>query len=176
MKKLRFKNRGGILYFGFGDKLKSSKLKDTRINRNIILGRFKNGLLDEELNTRDVSIPSVKDALTEVMREKALTVKHVTNRTYGNIIKIHITPYFKNKLISEIKPIDIKKFQDHLIAKGLKKSIVNHSRSLLSDAFEYGIINENITINPIKMVSPPKWKGILLKEKQKPFTLEFQYM
>lgn len=47
MKKLCFKNRNGVLYFGIDGKFKSSKMKDTKINRNIMVSKHRNGELDE---------------------------------------------------------------------------------------------------------------------------------
>ena len=170
MKKLRFKNRKGILYFGIDGKFKSSKLKFTKINQNIIIGKFQKGLLNDELGFKSLSSPKVKNLIDNILYEKSLTLKYSTLRVYMGMNKNHIAPYFKDKYVTEIKPIDIKKFQDSLIAKNYGRTIINHCRGILSDAFELAIISEDILINPIKMVSPPKNKN--RKTKQKPFNLD----
>ena len=64
MKKLRFKNRGGILYFGIDGKFKSSKLKYTNVNKNIIIGKFKNGGLDSDLGFEvEAGVPYITEFL-----------------------------------------------------------------------------------------------------------------
>ena len=171
MKKLRFKNRGGILYFGLGDKLKSSKLKYTNVNKNIIIGKFKSGLLDDELNINLVTgAPTIEELLNEVMRSKSKVLKHKTLLAYNVTCRTKIVPYFKDKLVTQIKPIDIKKFQDTLLDKNLGKGTINLTRVLLKQVFNLAILSEHITLNPIKMVDMPQFKKT--KVKQKPLTLD----
>ncbi len=175
MKKLRFKNRNGILYFGIGEKFKSSKLKDTVINRNIIVGKFKSGQLDKELGFKIiVDIPTIVNLLTEVMQSKSKMLKYKTLVTYKSSCKNSIIPYFKDTLVTEVKPITIKKFQDFLMAKNLGKQSLVHARVLLKEVFSIAILNEWITLNPIMMVDIPRFKEDKenKKQKQKPFTLD----
>jgi len=109
VKKLRFKNRNGILYFGVGDKLISSKLKFTNVNKNIIIGKFRDGRLNEDLGIGvNEGTPMINDLLKEVVKDKAVFVKHKTNIAYKSTLK-NILPYFENRLVTSIKPIDIKK-------------------------------------------------------------------
>lgn len=171
MKKLRFKNRGGILYFGLGDKLKSSKLKYTNVNKNIIIGKFKSGLLDDELNIDAVSgVPTIEELLNEVMSSKSKVLKHKTLLAYNVACRTKIVPYFKDMLVTQIKPIDIKNFQDTLLDKNLGKGTINLTRVLLKQVFNLAILSEHITLNPIKMVDMPQFKS--KKVKQKPLTLD----
>ena len=171
MKKLRFKNRNGILYFGIDDKFKSSKLKYNQVNKNIIIGKFKNGLLDSELGIDfDRSVLEVNDLLEEVLSSKSKALKYKTIKAYRVISNNNIIPYFDGKLVSEIKPIDIKKFHDFVVSKGLGKGTLNVARILLKEVFNLAIINEWCSINPIKMVDMPKFRQ--KKQKQKPFTLK----
>ena len=171
MRKLRFKNRNGVLYFGLGDKLKSSRMKYTNINKNILIGKFRKGLLDEELGIGTVEdVPTVNELLLEVISSKSKTLKHKTMLAYNITSKTKIIPYFAGKLVSEVRPIDIKKFHDTIIDKGLGKQTLVFARVLLKEVFSIAIINEWVTINPIKMVDMPKFKTI--KKKQKPFTLD----
>ncbi len=170
MKKLRFKNRNGVLYFGIDGKFRSSKLKFTKINQNIIIGKYQKGLLNDELGFRSLSSPKLKNLIDDVLNERSLTLKYSSMRIYKGIFEKHILPYFKDKYVTEIKPIDIKKFQDSLIAKDYGRTTINHSRGILSDAFELAIIEEYVDINPIKMISSPKSKK--RKVKQNPFNLD----
>ena len=169
MKKLRFKNRGGVLYFGFGDKLKSSKMKYTNINKNLLIQKFKDGLLDDELNINQVSnAPTIENLLKEVMDSKSKVLKHKTLLAYKVTCRTKIIPYFKDMLVTQIKPIDIKKFQDYLMNKNLGKGTINLTRVLLKQVFNLAILNEYITLNPIKMVDMPQFKKRTTK--QEPFT------
>ena len=171
MKKLRFKNRNGVLYFGIDGKFKSSKLKYTNINKNIIIGKFKDGRLDKELGFYSAdNVPTIEELLAEVMRNKSKALKHKTLLAYKVTCKTKIIPYFKGRLVTEIKPIDIKKFQDYLIDLGLGKGTINLTRVLLKQVFNLAILSEHITLNPIKMVDMPQFKTV--KKKQNPFTLD----
>lgn len=170
MKKLRFKNRSGILYFGVGDKLISSKLKFTNVNKNIIIGKFRDGKLNEELGIGvNEGTPMINDLLKEVMKDKVLFVKYKTLLSYQSTLN-NIMPYFENKLVTSVKPIDIKIWHDTLIAKGLKRQTISTARVLLKEAFRIAIMSEFIDINPIIMVQLPRMKRT--KIKQKPFTLD----
>ena len=171
MKKLRFKNRGGVLYFGLGDKFVSSKLKYTNVNKNIIISKFKQGLLDDELKINaKKNVPTVEELLDQVMKSKSRTLKHKTLLAYNVTCRTKIIPYFKNKLVTQIKPIDIKEFQDYLLDKNLGKGTINLTRVLLKQVFNLAILSEHITLNPIKMVDMPQFRKE--KNKQKPFTLD----
>lgn len=173
MQKLRFKNRNGVLYFGIGDKFISSKLKYTNINKNIIIGKFKNGDFDTGLCTNKIkSVPTVTLLLNEVMNSKNEILKYKTLLAYNATCRNLIIPYFKDTLVTEIKPIDIKKFQDSLVDKNLGKGSLNLVRVLLKEVFSLAILNEWITLNPIKMVDMPKFKMSNERKKQKPCTLD----
>ncbi|WP_294962416.1 hypothetical protein [Sulfurimonas sp.] len=100
MKKLRFKNRNGILYFGFGDKFKSSKLKYSNVNKNIIINKFKNGALNEDLEFNMAHSLTVKVYMLRVMNEKKKTLKHNTLSAYESSMN-RILLYFHEKKIKE---------------------------------------------------------------------------
>lgn len=160
MRKLRFKNRKGILYFGYGDKLISSKLKYNNINKNIIKNKVANGELNEALNLGNnvEKVPLITELLKEVMREKGTRLKHKTMLAYKSASTDKIIPYFNGKLVSEIKPIDIKRFQDYLVSLNLGASSINLCRVLLIDVFDIAVLSEYTTINPVRMVKKPKIK------------------
>lgn len=171
MKKLRFKNRNGWLSYGIGDKFVAAGVKYNNINKNIFIKKFKDGQLNEDLGLgENVKIPSVKELLQEVMLDKEKRLKHKTLLAYRISCNSKIIPYFGDKLITNIKPIDIKKFQDSMIDNGLGVGSVNIARVLLKDVFEIAILKELVTSNMVKMVSVPKTKR--KKKEQLPFTLE----
>lgn len=170
MKKLRFKNRDGILYFGVDGKFKSSKMKYTNINKNIIIGKYNRGEMDEELHFEERQSPTVRNLLQNIILEKSKHLKHKSMIAYRSSVKNHILPYFGDKMVTQIKPIEIKKFQDGMVEKGLKKESVQLARILLKEVFDLAILSETISINPVAMVGMPKIN--YKKEKQKPFTMD----
>lgn len=169
MKKLRFKNRNGILYFGFGDKFKSSKLKYTQINKNIIIGRFKNGALNEDLELEDTRSPTINVYLDKIMLEKSRTLKRSTLSSYKSSVG-RILSQFDNKTVREIKPIHVKKFLDDIAHDGFSRSLINRSRFLLKEIFDLSILSEDITTNPVTVVRNPKINCV--PKEQRPFTLD----
>ncbi len=173
MKKLRFKNRKGILYFGVGDKLKSSKMKYNSVNKKIIQGKFNNGLFDSDLNIVNISAELVNDLVLAFINSKSNLKKESTRRNYNSTFKNHIEPYFRDKTVLQIKPIDIKLFQDYIQKKGIKgKAVLGQSRFLLSSIFQDYVLSGDIVVNPVKMVSTPNFKKTSKKESIKVFTLD----
>jgi len=172
MRKLRFKNRNGILYFGYGDRFISSKLKFNNINKNIIKNRVANGELNEALKigTNREKVPLITDILREVMSEKSVRLKHKTMLAYKSAATDKIIPYFKDKLVSEVKPIDIKRFQDTLVSRNLGASSINLCRVLLLEVFDIAVLSEHILANPVRMVRKPTIKKE--PKKIKTFTLD----
>lgn len=171
MKKLRFKTRGGILYFGLGDKFKSSKLKDTNINRNIIKGKFKSGKLNKELGLACVieELP-MNVLLEEVMNAKNVSLKHKSIITYKAILAKHVMPYFADMMPSGIKAIHIKKWHDGMVEKGLARQSISTARVLLKDALKIAIMHEFIDRNVADVIKAPRVKRV--KAVQKPLTLD----
>jgi len=172
MRKLRFKNRNGVLYFGFGDKLKSSRLKYTTINKNIIIGKFKSGKLSNELGLDiESGVPLVLDILDDVITEKSRVLKHKTMLAYNSVKTTHIIPFFEDLSVAQIKPLDIKKFQDKMFSKGLQRQSITVARILLSEVFDIAVLGEHIKSNPVKSVRMPKYKSVK-KKKQLPLNLD----
>jgi len=171
MRKLRFKNRNGILYFGYGDRLISSKKKFNNVNINILKNEVENGVHNTKLGIGEdnAPIPSITLLLKKVMKDKQ-HLKHKTLLAYKSASNDKIIPYFDGKLVTEIKPIHIKQFQDMLLERELGMSSINLCRVLLKDIFDLAIIEEHITINPVRMIRPPKRKA--KKKKIEPFTLD----
>lgn len=172
MRKLRFKNRNGVLYFGYGDKLISSKMKYNNFSKNIIKNRVENGELNEALKIgRNIEkVPLITDLLNEVMSEKSARLKHKSMLAYKSASTDKIIPYFQGMLVSEIKPIHIKRFQDYLVSRELGASSINLCRVLLLDIFDLAVLSEYININPVRMVKKPTLKKEV--KKIKTFTLD----
>jgi len=94
-----------------------------------------------------------------------------TVKGYQNICNNNIIPYFKEYLIDEIKPNDIKAWQSFLVKKGYTKGTIKFSRAVMSTIMNDAKADELILSNPISSVKPPK---NALKDSKEiiPFTLE----
>lgn len=173
MRKLRFKNRNSILYFGVGDTFRSSKLKDTNVNRNIIKGKFKRGELDAELGIGiSKNIPTVAALTQQAINEKSKSLKLRTIKSYISIRENQIIPFFGERLITEITAKDINNYHNFLVDRKVSKAMVITARVILSRAFESAVINGIMYSNPVKLVSAPKRKVLSNKKKQKPLSLD----
>ncbi len=104
---------------------------------------------------------------------------NIRDATYqGNLVHYnnHIKPYFENKLINSIKPMDIEKWQNELIKKGYSQNTLMRYKSIFFSIMEKAYINDVIENNPFKKTNQPKQKksGIenLLEDDKKiaPFT------
>jgi len=79
---------------------------------------------------------------------------HVYKRNLGHYNN-HIKPYFGDKLLHLIKPIDIEKWQNKLL-KEFKHLTVQKYRSVFLSIFDYAVKNEVVESNPIRKVESPK--------------------
>ena len=173
MRKLRFKNRNGILYFGLGDKFKSSKMKYSAVNKNIITSKFNKGLFDDDLNIVVSDSELISVLVIDFIHSQSNIKKESTLRNYRTTFKNYIKPYFENKTVAQVSPLDIKSFQDYIQSKGISgKAIIGQSRYLLSEVFQNAILRGEITVNPVKMVNTPTFRRRAKKQSVKVFTLD----
>ena len=155
MKKLRFKNRNGILYFGVGEKFKSSKLKYSKVNKNIIINKFKSGALNDDLEVIEIKSPTVESYLERVKLEKKKNVRHSTFESYKSSF-VRISKYFDGKMTREVKPIHIKNFLETVADDETARTLLNRVRFLLKEIFDLSVLNEDIVSNPVSVVRSPK--------------------
>lgn len=79
---------------------------------------------------------------------------HVYVRNLGHYNN-HVKPYFGNKLLHLVKPIDVEKWQNKLL-KNFKHLTVQKYRSVFLSIFDYAVKNEIVESNPIRKVESPK--------------------
>lgn len=88
----------------------------------------------------------------------------------------HIKPYFEKKIISNIKPIDIEKWQNELIKKGYAQNTLGRYKSIFYSIMEKAYKNDLITNNPFEKTNQPKQKKATIEnilegdDKISPFT------
>lgn len=77
---------------------------------------------------------------------------------YRRIIKNHIKPYFKNKLLKQITPAALQEFLNYKMINGLSKNSLSSFYGVLSGAFKYAVYPLNyIKENPMLYVAMPKY-------------------
>ena len=100
--------------------------------------------------------------------------KASTKQTYSQVIRLQITPYFKDMRLKNLTPKKCQDFLYHLQEKGLAKSYITMARVVLHSAMDYAVFPmQYIKANPtdfvkinIKDTTPPK------KEEEKSLTKE----
>ncbi|MGK0577456.1 tyrosine-type recombinase/integrase [Macrococcus capreoli] len=89
-------------------------------------------------------------------------------KTAYNIFKNHLLPYFHNKDVYELKPIDIKRFQDKKMTEGFSPNYLEKFQNFLSAMLAYAQKYHNLERNVARMAG-----GF---EAPKPKALDFWYV
>uniref|UniRef100_UPI004047BCA9 tyrosine-type recombinase/integrase n=1 Tax=Aliarcobacter sp. TaxID=2321116 RepID=UPI004047BCA9 len=95
-----------------------------------------------------------------------LLKENIRESTYkGNLVHYNnqIKPYFENKLISNIKPMDIEKWQNELIKKGYSQNTLLRYKSIFFSIMEKAYKNDVIENNPFKKTNQPKQKKLIIE-------------
>lgn len=95
------------------------------------------------------------DSYFEILKNRIRTATYK-----GNLVHYlnHIKPYFENKLISNIKPIDLEKWQNDLVKKGYSQNTLMRYKSIFFAIMEKAYKNDIIENNPFKKTEQPKQK------------------
>ena len=157
---MKFYSRNGKLYIAInkdGKRLrKATGLEDSTKNRKLVENSLQKDLLLNNFGISNNKALLVKEYLDNIMIQKESTVKGTSLHSYNSICKTRINPYFGDKLVTSIKPIDIKNWQDSLVKVKLSNSTINSARSLLCEVFDIAILEEVITTNPVSAIKLPK--------------------
>ena len=98
------------------------------------------------------------DYLTDTwLKEKR--IEGCTNNTlysHEQRIKSHITDFFRDMAIEDIKPKDIVQFYSYLIGQGLKPITVKKFSHILTNSFKFLIRDGYIKNSPAEYVKTPK--------------------
>ena len=79
------------------------------------------------------------------------TLRYSTIQTKEHIIKLHILPYFKDMKLSDITPLDIKKWQNEIIKKGFSPSYLRTINAQLSAMFNVAVKYYDLPKNPCRV-------------------------
>lgn len=148
---MKFYNRNDILYVRINGKRVSTKLKDTKQNRKLFESYSKNEEFFQKFNVKDKQIPTLLKLCDDVLEDKEKTLKGTSYRSYSSLLNSRIKPYFQDKKVNDIKPIDIDSFYKTFT----DKSSLTICNCILKEAFNKAIINEYINTTPL-IVKRPK--------------------
>lgn len=88
--------------------------------------------------------------IDEYYEDMEKRLKDNTMKTKKYIIEYKIRPYFQNKLLSEITPLDIRKWQNELLGKGYKQTYLKTVNNQLSAMFNYAVNFRGLPSNPCR--------------------------
>ncbi len=100
----------------------------------------------------------------------AATRKVNTTKGFLNLFQNHIQPYFRYFNLTDIKPSDIKNWQNQLLKKKLSIQSIKNCRTVLRGILSDAKIDEIIVSNPMDLVKAPKPQDE--EEEVFPFTLD----
>lgn len=156
--------KNGMLYVRINGKRISTKLEDTKANRKLFTSYSKNDEFFKKFNVVKDTVPTLVKLCVQVLDEKEKTIKATSYNSYLSLYNSRIFPFFKDMLVSDIKPIHIKEFYNTFEGS----SSLNTCQAILKSAFDIAILSEYIEYTPLIIKKP------VLKSDYKinPFTLE----
>lgn len=161
---MTFYNRNNKLYVSINGKRISTKLEYSKDNIKL----FKSYAKNEEFFKKFKIVKRSKNLLDfceEVLDYKEKYLKPTSYYTYVSLFNSQIVPYFKNKRVEDVEPIDIKNFFQ--IFKS-KSSLYICSNAILKPAFENAILEKYIKYSPMQIATPV----FKTKYEINPFTLK----
>lgn len=84
------------------------------------------------------------------LKFKENRVRASTFESQCNAIELHILPYFKNKVLSEITPSDIVEWQNEVLSKGFSASHTRQINAYLKMIFKYAVDYLGLPQSPVK--------------------------
>jgi integrase len=169
--------RGNKLWVRFslnGEVIKRSlNIEDTKANRKlanlqIVPQMILKASTGEFLKQDTVKIPFIGDYVQKSLEMHKSSRKASTQKDCIGMYNNHIKQYFAKKRLNELKPSDIKVWQNTLIEKGLSPSYIKHIRCVLTLMYRDAQEDEIVDKNPFDLVRVPK----ILPTQINPFSLE----
>lgn len=109
--------------------------------------QYMDEFIKKQQSNIDMTFASFLDEYKENMY---LDLRDSTIATKTHIIELHILPYFKNKSISEITALDIKRWQNAIKKKGYSDAYLRTINTQLSAIFNHAVDFYNLSKNPCK--------------------------
>ena len=169
--------RGNKLWIRFtlnGEVIKRSlNIEDTKANRKlattqIIPQMILKASTGEFFEKDTVKIPLIGEYIIKSLEMHKSSRKASTQKDCIGMYNNHIKQYFTQKRLNQLKPSDIKVWQNTLLEKGLSASYVKHIRCVLTLMYRDAQEDEIVDKNPFDLVRVPK----ILPTQINPFSLE----
>lgn len=93
------------------------------------------------------------------------TVRKNTFESHRNNVKTHISPYFQNLMLQDLRPVMYQAFLNHLIEQGYSRGTVEIVHSTMHNAMEKAVILGKIERNPCN--------GAVIKGEKKKAVIQF---
>ena len=142
---------------------RSTKLVSNSSNLEIVkkeiipsLVEFLSGKI--EIQELDYSDPSLDDFAKNYFEVHKNRVREHTYLRNSQHYRNHIKPFFGNKKISLIRPLELERWQNNFVTKNYKASSILKFRSVLYSILEEAVKNEIIKTNPLTLVDIPAIK------------------
>lgn len=114
----------------------------------------------------DIPFHTLVQNYIEFIRPRIREITFISKET---IIKNKILPYFKNKVLKDIKAADIMRWQTEIIRQGYSKTYQKAINTQLSAIFNYAIKFFKMSHNPIHITGSI---GSVLSNRQNYYTIE----
>lgn len=88
------------------------------------------------------------------LAEKKVRLRGTTCTGYELIIRRFLNPAFGSRNIYEIKPLDVRKWQNLMLASGYSEYYLHRIHILLSAIFNYAVCFYDLTRNPVTAAGP----------------------
>lgn len=101
--------------------------------------------LEQESNNLDMPFQKFIELYQEDMNHR---LKPKTVHVKSHIINKHILPYFKDKQMNNIKPMDIRRWQNKLMSKNYSQAYLKKINGILNAIFNYAVKYYDLKDNP----------------------------
>lgn len=106
---------------------------------------WERSFLEHMQGTPDMTFQALYDLYIEDMSHR-LRQNSIDGKK--NVFKNRILPYFKDKPINQIQPIDIRNWQNEQIALGYSDAYLDRIQNVLTTIFNYAVNYYNLPVNP----------------------------
>ena len=123
--------------------------KKQKMKRGFALQReakaWERDFLEKQAGSPDMRFQALYDLYIEDMSHR-LRQNSVDGKK--NVFKNRILPYFKDKKINEITPVDIRAWQNEQIALGYADAYLDRIQNMITTIFNYAVDYYNLPVNP----------------------------
>ena len=101
--------------------------------------------LEQFAKNPDITFESLYQKYKEYI---SLRIRESTASSRFSMTELHILPFFKDKVISDIEPADIAAWQNEMLQKGLSETYLNQINIYLKAIFAYAVDYVGLPKNP----------------------------